>query len=80
MGRLDGRVAIVTGGAGLAHYSAAKAAVINLTQSLARDLGRHNINVNAVCPGLLWTDMWRRLEALIGRDATPAVVEATARL
>jgi meso-butanediol dehydrogenase/(S,S)-butanediol dehydrogenase/diacetyl reductase len=63
------------GGAGLAHYSASKAAVINLTQSLARDLGRHNINVNAVCPGLLWTDMWRHLEALIGRDARPEVVE-----
>lgn len=63
------------GGAGLAHYSASKAAVINLTQSLARDLGRHNITVNAVCPGLLWTDMWRHLEARIGRDARPEVVE-----
>lgn len=32
-------------------------------------------NVNAVCPGLLWTDMWRRLESLFDRDDTPVVVE-----
>lgn len=63
------------GGAGLAHYCASKAGVISLTQSLARDLGPSNINVNAVCPGLLWTDMWRQLEAAIGHDATPEVVE-----
>jgi NAD(P)-dependent dehydrogenase (short-subunit alcohol dehydrogenase family) len=63
------------GGAGMAHYNASKAAAINLTQSLAMDLGPSNINVNAVCPGLLWTDMWRQLEAMIGRDETPEVVE-----
>jgi meso-butanediol dehydrogenase / (S,S)-butanediol dehydrogenase / diacetyl reductase len=63
------------GGAGLAHYCASKAGAISLTQSLARDLGPSNINVNAVCPGLLWTDMWRHLEGVIGRDATPEVVE-----
>lgn len=63
------------GGAGLAHYNASKAAAINLTQSLAQDLGPANINVNAVCPGLLWTDMWRALEAMIGRDDTPEVVD-----
>lgn len=40
------------------HYSASKAAIINYTQSLAIDLGPYNINVNAVCPGLLWTPMW----------------------
>jgi NAD(P)-dependent dehydrogenase (short-subunit alcohol dehydrogenase family) len=63
------------GGAGLAHYCASKAGAISLTQSLARDLGPSNINVNAVCPGLLWTDMWRHLEGVIGRDTTPEVVE-----
>ena len=66
------------GGAGLAHYSASKAGAISLTQSLARDLGRNNINVNAVCPGLLWTDMWRHLEAMIGQDETPEVVDRRA--
>ena len=63
------------GGAGMAHYNASKAAAINLTQSLALDLGPSNINVNAVCPGLLWTDMWRSLEAMFGRDEAPEVVE-----
>ena len=43
------------------HYSASKAAVINFTQALALELAPHGINVNAVCPGLLWTDMWRRI-------------------
>ena len=63
------------GGAGMAHYNASKAAAINLTQSLAKDLGPSNINVNAVCPGLLWTDMWRSLEAMFGRDSTPEAVD-----
>lgn len=63
------------GGAGLAHYSASKAGAISLTQSLARDLGPSNVNVNAVCPGLLWTDMWRHLEAMIGGDDTPEIVD-----
>lgn len=63
------------GGAGIAHYNASKAAAINVTQSLAVDLGPSNINVNAVCPGLLWTDMWRSLEGMIGRDETPEVVD-----
>ena len=38
-------------------YSASKAAVINLTQSLAMQLGSANINVNAVCPGGVMTAM-----------------------
>jgi NAD(P)-dependent dehydrogenase (short-subunit alcohol dehydrogenase family) len=38
-------------------YSASKAAVINLTQSLAAKLGADNINVNAVCPGGVLTAM-----------------------
>jgi NAD(P)-dependent dehydrogenase (short-subunit alcohol dehydrogenase family) len=63
------------GGAGLAHYSASKAGAISLTQSLARDLGASNINVNAVCPGLLWTDMWRQLEAMFAGNDTPEVVD-----
>lgn len=38
-------------------YTASKFAVIGLTQTLARELAPHGINVNAVCPGLIDTDM-----------------------
>lgn len=42
---------------GYTAYSASKAAVISLTQSLAMSLGGDNINVNAVCPGGVLTAM-----------------------
>ena len=42
-------------------YNASKAAVISYTQSSALELAPHNINVNAICPGLLWTPMWGRI-------------------
>ena len=66
------------GGAGLAAYSASKAGAISLTQSLAASLGPSNINVNAICPGLLWTDMWRKLEGMFRRDTSPQVVDERA--
>ncbi len=46
-----------TGSPGLAHYSASKFAVIGLVQSLARELGDHDIRVNAICPGTVLTQM-----------------------
>jgi NAD(P)-dependent dehydrogenase (short-subunit alcohol dehydrogenase family) len=62
----------------LAPYCASKAGAISLTQSLAASLGPDNINVNAVCPGLLWTDMWRKLEGLVHNNASPEVVDERA--
>ncbi len=38
------------------HYTASKAAVIGVTRGLARELGRHNIRVNAVAPNVVDTD------------------------
>ncbi len=46
---------------GLSHYSASKFAVIGLTQALAKELAEYDINVNAICPGILRTFMWERV-------------------
>jgi NAD(P)-dependent dehydrogenase (short-subunit alcohol dehydrogenase family) len=40
------------------HYSASKAGVIVLSQAIALQLAPYNINVNTVCPGVIWTPMW----------------------
>jgi 3-oxoacyl-[acyl-carrier protein] reductase len=45
------------GRAGQANYSAAKAGLVGLTRSTAKELGRFNIKANAVLPGLLATEM-----------------------
>lgn len=50
-------VAGIRAGAGDNAYSASKAAVINMTQTAACDLGAAGIRVNAVCPGLVETGM-----------------------
>jgi len=47
----------VVGNAGQANYSAAKAGLIGLTKSIARELGGKNITCNAVAPGYIETDM-----------------------
>ena len=51
------------GTVGQANYSAAKAGLIGLTRSLARELGPQQVLVNAVCPGLIDTDMTAQMRA-----------------
>lgn len=46
-------------------YAASKGAVISLTKTAAQQLGPHNINVNAVCPGIVRTAMWREINRVI---------------
>lgn len=47
----------IRGNPGQANYSASKAAVIGLTKTLAREMARRNVRVNAVAPGFVDTDM-----------------------
>lgn len=51
----------IRGNAGQVNYAAAKAGVIGLTKSLAREVGSRSITVNAVAPGFITTDMTKDL-------------------
>lgn len=52
----------ITGNLGQGNYSASKAGVIGFTKSMARELASRGINVNAVAPGFIETDMTEILE------------------
>lgn len=75
------------GNAGQAAYAASKAGLIGMTKSLARELARRNIRVNAVSPGFIGTDMTaelpeearkRMLEAIpLGRLGSPDEIAGT---
>ena len=61
-----------SGNPGQANYAAAKAGVVGMTKSLARELGSRSITVNCVAPGFIDTDMTRALpeaqrSALLGQ-------------
>lgn len=67
MGKKYGKIVNVSSQAGKtgfpheAHYSASKGAVITFTQALSREVAKYNINVNAVCPGSIETDMNKKV-------------------
>ncbi len=75
------------GGIELVHYSAAKAAIIGMTKSLAREVSRQGVRVNAVAPGPINTPLalglseeWRRAKAAelpLGRFGEPEDIAGT---
>ncbi|OGF13308.1 MAG: beta-ketoacyl-ACP reductase [Candidatus Eisenbacteria bacterium RBG_16_71_46] len=66
---------------GQANYAASKGGVVSMSKTLARELGKFNVNVNVVAPGMVQTEMVRSLppevlekavdETAVGRLATP---------
>ena len=68
------------GSADLPHYAASKSAVVSWTRSNALQMAPHNINVNAICPGLLWTPMFEQIVLLRSRiDENPEFQNLTGR-
>ncbi len=65
------------GNAGQANYAAAKAGVIGLTKSAAKEFASRGITVNAVAPGFISTDMTKGLDAEGIRSAIPLGVFGT---
>jgi meso-butanediol dehydrogenase / (S,S)-butanediol dehydrogenase / diacetyl reductase len=59
-------------------YSVAKMGVITLTKIVARELAPHGVTVNAICPGVLYTDFWQKLAAHIA-ETNPAFKGMTPR-
>jgi NAD(P)-dependent dehydrogenase (short-subunit alcohol dehydrogenase family) len=55
------------GEARVAVYCATKAAVISITQSMAHELIKDRINVNAIAPGVIDTPMWDQVDALFAK-------------
>jgi NAD(P)-dependent dehydrogenase (short-subunit alcohol dehydrogenase family) len=60
-------------------YAASKGAVISLTKTAAQQLGRHDINVNAVCPGIVRTTLYADMVRVIAEKEGKSVEEVERR-
>ncbi len=79
-GQKNGKIINITsinglrGKFGQSNYSAAKAGIIGLTKTVARELGKYSVNVNAVAPGMIFTDMMKGLPEEIIKKAEDETV------
>jgi len=64
----------IRGKFGQSNYTAAKAGIIGLTKTVARELGKYGINVNAIAPGLIETDMIREAPEDVRQKALEEIV------
>ena len=63
----------LTGNAGQANYSAAKAGMVGLTKSLAREFAARSVTVNAIAPGFIDTDMTSELDERVKEGALATI-------
>jgi NAD(P)-dependent dehydrogenase (short-subunit alcohol dehydrogenase family) len=61
-------------------YAASKGAVISLTKTAAQQLGQHNINVNAVCPGIVRTALYSEMVRVMSEKEGRSAEEIEARM
>lgn len=59
---------------GQSNYAASKAGIIGLTKTVARELGKYSVNVNAVAPGLIETDMMKNADESVRTAAMQDIV------
>jgi NAD(P)-dependent dehydrogenase (short-subunit alcohol dehydrogenase family) len=52
-------------------YSVSKMGVVTFTKIVAKDLAAHGINVNAICPGILWTAFWHETAERMAKGGGP---------
>jgi 3-oxoacyl-[acyl-carrier protein] reductase len=58
----------IIGNPGQINYSAAKAGIIGITRTVAKEMGSRQITVNAVCPGFIETEMTARLQEAVKEE------------
>ena len=59
---------------GQANYAASKAGIIGLTKTVAKELGKSNVNVNAIAPGMIETDMTHELSEEVKQQSRAEIV------
>jgi 3-oxoacyl-[acyl-carrier protein] reductase len=68
-----GSVSGLTGNPGQANYAAAKAGLVGLTKTIAKELGAKGITANVVAPGFIETDMTAVLPAALKEQVLPSI-------